>query len=290
MPKTVTCIPAYNEERTIARVVLEAQRHSDLVIVCDDGSTDLTATIAEKMGAKVVRHQVNQGYGAALRTLFKEALRHSPDVVVTLDADLQHDPSYIPTLVEALQRQGADVVVASRAEGDETPTHRRATVKALSKLMGAGISDVQSGYRAYRASILERLIPAEKGMEASVEILEKALKERLKVVEVPVPFRYKQLDTSTLNPFVHGYAILARVLLAKVFNRPLTYLGIPGLAALTLGLSLGLWVIKRYQEVHQLATGSAIITAILLISGLLLLLMSIHLLALKEYIKLTRPT
>ncbi|RLF13959.1 MAG: glycosyltransferase family 2 protein [Thermoprotei archaeon] len=290
MPKTVTCIPAYNEERTIARVVLEAQRHSDLVIVCDDGSTDLTATIAEKMGAKVVRHQVNQGYGAALRTLFKEALRHSPDVVVTLDADLQHDPSYIPTLVEALQRQGADVVVASRAEGDETPTHRRATVKALSKLMGAGISDVQSGYRAYRASILERLIPAEKGMEASVEILEKALKERLKVVEVPVPFRYKQLDTSTLNPFVHGYTILARVLLAKVFNRPLTYLGIPGLAALTLGLSLGLWVIKRYQEVHQLATGSAIITAILLISGLLLLLMSIHLLALKEYIKLTRPT
>jgi len=290
VPKTVTCIPAYNEERTIARVVLEAQRHSDLVIVCDDGSTDLTATIAEKMGAKVVRHQVNQGYGAALRTLFKEALRHSPDVVVTLDADLQHDPSYIPTLVEALQRQGADVVVASRAEGDETPTHRRATVKALSKLMGAGISDVQSGYRAYRASILERLIPAEKGMEASVEILEKALKERLKVVEVPVPFRYKQLDTSTLNPFVHGYTILARVLLAKVFNRPLTYLGIPGLAALTLGLSLGLWVIKRYQEVHQLATGSAIITAILLISGLLLLLMSIHLLALKEYIKLTRPT
>jgi len=290
VPKTVTCIPAYNEERTIARVVLEAQRHSDLVIVCDDGSTDLTATIAEKMGAKVVRHQVNQGYGAALRTLFKEALRHSPDVVVTLDADLQHDPSYIPTLVEALQRQGADVVVASRAKGDETPTHRRATVKALSKLMGAGISDVQSGYRAYRASILERLIPAEKGMEASVEILEKALKERLKVVEVPVPFRYKQLDTSTLNPFVHGYAILARVLLAKVFNRPLTYLGIPGLAALTLGLSLGLWVIKRYQEVHQLATGSAIITAILLISGLLLLLMSIHLLALKEYIKLTRPT
>ncbi|RDD53142.1 MAG: glycosyltransferase family 2 protein, partial [Candidatus Korarchaeota archaeon NZ13-K] len=89
-------IPAYNEEAKIAPVILKARRHVDLVIVCDDGSTDLTGEVARSLGAYVIRHERNMGYGAALLTLFKKALEMNVSIAVTLDADGQHDPDLIP--------------------------------------------------------------------------------------------------------------------------------------------------------------------------------------------------
>ena len=80
----VAGIPAFNEEKTIARVVLEAQKHADIVMVCDDGSTDLTGEIAERLGAVVISHEENLGYGAALQSLFKRAMELKVDVLVTL--------------------------------------------------------------------------------------------------------------------------------------------------------------------------------------------------------------
>ena len=87
----VACIPAFNEEKTIARVVLSAQKFVDKVIVCDDGSDDMTAQIAQSLGAVVVRHSSNMGKGATLRTLFRTSLDAGAKVVVTLDGDGQHD-------------------------------------------------------------------------------------------------------------------------------------------------------------------------------------------------------
>jgi len=84
-PFVVACIPAYNEERTIAKVVLLAQKHVDKVIVCDDGSSDLTGEIAKSLGAELIRHEGNLSEGAALRTLFSRAIRLCPDAAVTLD-------------------------------------------------------------------------------------------------------------------------------------------------------------------------------------------------------------
>ena len=83
----IACIPAYNEEKTIAKFVLQAQRYADKVVVYDDGSSDMTGEIAGGLGAVVVRHERNLGYGASLRGLFAEALRLGADVVVTLDGD-----------------------------------------------------------------------------------------------------------------------------------------------------------------------------------------------------------
>lgn len=288
MVKIVTCIPAYNEEKTIARVVIEAQKYSDVVIVCDDGSTDYTGIIAEKLGAVVIKHKENRGYGAALKSLFTKALEFSPEIVVTIDADLQHDPKYIPLLIKLLKEHDADIAIASRAKGDETPTYRRLAVKVFSKMLSSKVSDVQSGFRAYKASILKTIMPEENGMEASIEILSKALNEGCKIVEIPIPFKYKGLETSTLNPIVHGYNIVSEILKNKVLKKPLTYLGIPGVVFIVLGLISGLWVIKRYIEVKQLATGTAIVTAILLIGGLLLILTAVHIFTIKEYAKLSK--
>ncbi len=97
-PLVVAGIPAFNEEKSIAGVVLSAQKHADVVVVCDDGSSDMTREIAERLGAVVVRHEQNLGYGAALQSLFKKARELRADVLVTLDSDGQHDASEIPLL------------------------------------------------------------------------------------------------------------------------------------------------------------------------------------------------
>ena len=94
----VAGIPAFNEEKTIASVVLGAQKFAHVVVVCDDGSTDLTGEIAERLGAVVVRHERNAGYGAAVQSLFGRARALKADVFVTLDGDGQHDPAEIPRL------------------------------------------------------------------------------------------------------------------------------------------------------------------------------------------------
>ena len=112
----MACIPAFNEEKTIAKVVLLTQKHVDKVVVCDDGSTDMTGEIAERLGAEVIRHERRLGYGAAIQSLFRRARELGADVMVTLDADLQHNPD-IPVLVKPLWEGGADIVVGSRFLG-----------------------------------------------------------------------------------------------------------------------------------------------------------------------------
>ena len=120
-PFTIACIPAFNEEGRIASVIVRARRRVDAVVVCDDGSGDLTGEIAEGLGAVVVRHGRNLGKGAALRSAFLRARELGADVVVMLDADGQHDPEEIPGLVEPILKGAADMVVGSRyAEGSKT--------------------------------------------------------------------------------------------------------------------------------------------------------------------------
>src|SRR4030042_682944 len=107
-------IPAVNEENSIARVVMEAQKFADAVVVCDDGSVDMTAEIARRLGAEVVRHEENSGYGTAIRSLFERAREFGADILVTLDADGQHNPAEIGTVVSPIVAGQADVVIGSR--------------------------------------------------------------------------------------------------------------------------------------------------------------------------------
>jgi len=115
MSMIIAAMPAHNEDERIAKVVLGAKKqHVDKVVVVDDGSTDSTAEIAEAVGAMVVRHTENRGYGAAIRTCFDSAKELDADIMVILDSDGQHDPSYIPEFIRALRTNGADVVIGSR--------------------------------------------------------------------------------------------------------------------------------------------------------------------------------
>jgi glycosyltransferase involved in cell wall biosynthesis len=280
-PFIVAGIPAFNEENSIARVVMEAQKFADAVIVCDDGSTDLTAEIAERLGADVVQHERNLGYGAAIRSLFERAREFGADILVTLDADGQHNPAEIPNVVKPIIAGKADVVIGSRfvdVKGStEMPFYRRVGAKLITKMVNGsaknGVSDAQSGFRAYNREALEKLRLVEVGMGASVEILLEANKHDLKICEVPSSCKYQNGDvaTSTENPVAHGMGVVMSIIRLIVEERPLTLLGLPGLVCLFSGISFGIWMLKIYAVNHVIETNVALASiAFVLISFFML--------------------
>src|SRR4030042_2438817 len=112
--KLIAIIPAYNEEKPIGEVVQGVKKYTENIIVIDDGSEDKTSEIAQKRGAKVYRHFINRGLGGALGTGIKTALISGADIIVTLDADGQHDTAEIPRIIKPIIDGKADVVIGSR--------------------------------------------------------------------------------------------------------------------------------------------------------------------------------
>lgn len=272
-------IPAFNEEKTIARVILGAQKHADMVIVCDDGSSDFTGEIAERLGAIVIRHGKNLGYGAALQSLFQRSKELKADVLVTIDSDGQHDPSEIPTLIKPIEAGTAEVVLGSRFKDDvqgtaDMPKYRKFGIKLITKLSngsnGNNVSDAQSGFRAYSKRALECLSLCETGMSASLEILHSIRKSGLTVHEVPISCKYGRsigVETSTENPISHGVNIIMSIVKIVVEDRPLVFLGIPGIVSLVTGILFALWLLQIYAIAHAIETNVALASLAFILIG-----------------------
>lgn len=233
----MACIPAFNEERTIAKVVLAAKAFVDEVIVVDDGSTDSTGQIAGALGAKVIRHSRNMGKGEAMRSLFSACRDLGADFMVTLDGDGQHEPAEIPLLVDPLKRNEADIVIGARFHDGNTgiPAHRRVGNKLLNAVTISGVSDTQSGFRAYSRKAVQALRPSESGMGVDSEILMDASKNGLRIMEVPVSVKYGIGKTSTHNPVYHTVDVLTSAIKLTSIRHPMTFYGIPGLVVTLIG-------------------------------------------------------
>jgi glycosyltransferase involved in cell wall biosynthesis len=294
-PFVVVGIPAFNEETMIAQVVLEAQRHGDAVVVCDDGSSDMTGAIAKRLGADVIRHEQNLGYGASIKSLFRRARELSADVLVTLDADGQHNPKEIPNILRPIANGVADLVIGSRfidsRGAREMPFYRRLGAQLITKLVNGssknGISDAQSGFRAYSRQALERLCPFEDGMGASVEILLKAGKTDLRICEVPSSCTYNNGDvaTSTEHPLTHGIGVVMSIVRFIVEEKPLIVLGIPGMLCLFAGLGFGVWMLHIYAIEHYIVTNIALASVAFVLIGFFMLSTAITLYAITRIVK-----
>lgn len=187
-------IPAYNAEQTLRGVLLEVTTLGYPVAVVDDGSTDATSAAASGLPVTLLGHAVNKGKGAALRTGFHWALKNGFEGVVTLDADGQHDPTAIPRLLAEADKNGYDCLLASRhGQFEEMAGLRkvwnRFGVWCMRKRTGFEITDSQSGFRYYRATLLKAVQLEKSGYDLEMELLMKAWKAGFRLGSLPVPAR-----------------------------------------------------------------------------------------------------
>ena len=275
-------IPAFNEEKNIGKVIVTLKKITNDIIVCDDGSNDLTKEIAEGLGAKVISHTKNMGYGEAIKSIFNEAKKKEADILVTFDADGQHRPEDIMSLTKPIIDQEAEVVIGSRFLKNETnmPKYRKIGVKVLTKVTNMSIkenlTDSQSGLRAYQKKVLQNISLTDSGMGISTEILIKSHQEEFRIVEVPIQILYGK-DTSTHNPVSHGTSVLLSTIKYTSIQHPLKFYGIPAVIFLLIGMSFMIWTFQIYAEETRVVTnivlvgiGTLLLGAVLMISAILL--------------------
>ncbi len=230
--KVIALIPAYNEEATIAEVLQKTKPFVDGMIVVNDGSWDRTSQIAQGQGAVVVSHVVNRGLGAAIGTGFAAAKCLGADVVVTLDADGQHDPHEIQKFVAAIEA-GADVVIGSRLLEDTSPCqgevgrgrmplHRKVanTIGNLVTflLFGAWVTDSQSGFRAFTRFALSKIEIKTNRMEVSSELIAEARRHELNLVEVPIKAIYTDYSLSKGQNFFVGIKTVLKLVVRRLMS------------------------------------------------------------------------
>ena len=286
----LVCIPAFNVEKTIGGIVKECLLHVDKVLVCDDGSTDNTARIAEENGAEVIKHEKNYGYGAALITLFDKAREKNADIMITLDGDGQHIPEFIPRLVAPLSYEGVDVVIGSRfLQGNSnSPRFGKHGIKIVTSATNIGnnikVTDAQSGFRAYSKRAIQSIHPTEYDMSAGAEILTKAVNKGLKLVEVPIVISYDGTDSK--GPKIpYGITVLMNVLKYMTVRHPIVFYGFPGIALVIAGTILGGQFIHAYLSHQTIYYGSLLGAIILFMLGAILAVTAVLLFAMSTLIK-----
>lgn len=219
--KLSVVIPAYNEAENIGRVIKGIKKYTDNVIVVDDGSKDNTSQIALQNGAKVYYHLLNRGLGGALGTGIKAALSDRADIVVTLDADGQHDPKEIPKLIKPIIEGKADIVIGSRfLIRQPMPLLRRAGIPFFNLitflLFGIWSTDSQSGLRAFNRKAAENLEIFTGGMEASSEIIKEIKSHKFKLKEVPIRAIFTTYSLSKGQGLFTGFRTLMKLLILKL--------------------------------------------------------------------------
>jgi len=222
MDRICILIPAYNAQLTIGSVLEKIQPLKIDTIVVDDGSLDETRKIALANGALALKHPFNLGKGAALQTGFRYLLQRGYHMVITLDADGQHNPSEIPFLLKVFKSVKSDILIASRAGEFEKMTFlrrfwNRLGAKAVSRLCHSDIRDSQSGFRLIRTEVLKGTELFASGFETELELLIKACKKGFSVLCVPIITpKIDGTDSSHFRPVVDTW-LVCKIFLKGLF-------------------------------------------------------------------------
>jgi glycosyltransferase involved in cell wall biosynthesis len=208
-------IPAFNEEKTIASIIQKTKRHVDQIVVIDDHSSDDTGKIARSYGATVIQHSKNKGVGAAMKTGIMYAKKLKPDIVLTIDADGQHRPEDIPSLMGPIIGGRADFVLGSRFLAKE-PTDMLLQKKMgnkflsliVSLLAGVRLTDTQTGFRAFnRKALLSLNLISD--FTYTQEMILVLCHNRFRCVEVPVRIIPREYGQSKVASKISSYAFRA---------------------------------------------------------------------------------
>ncbi len=214
-------IAAFNEEKSIGRVidVLKKQGYKNIVVT-DDGSRDKTCAVAKAHGSYALKHCINRGQGAALQTGIDFALSKGADIVVTFDADGQHDASEIKDMIKPIY-SGCDIVLGSRFINRNTkvPFFRKLILKGGAFicwiLYGIKLTDTHNGFRALSRKAAKKVRITADRMEHASQIIEKTAKYRLKYTEVPVTIRYSDYSKKKGQTSLNAIKIFFKMLVYK---------------------------------------------------------------------------
>ncbi len=287
----IAIIPAYNEANNIVNIINQVKNHVSSIIVIDDGSVDDTYKLALSTNIKVVRNNRNRGKGAALKRGFLESLKHNPDIVITIDADGQHDPEDIPILLKPIQEGMANLVIGSRYNAlsiKETPRIRGiglSIIDVLNRtLIKINVRDTQSGFRAYNKSIIGTITDYDSvGYGAETEQLAHAEVHGFNIMEVPVKIRYQGLtQTSKMNPYLHGTHIFSTILKIAVEKKPLLIFGLTGFILILVSMIPIINIMLIFNETRYFSVPLAIISLGLIFVGSLSIVIAFILYALKR--------
>jgi glycosyltransferase involved in cell wall biosynthesis len=289
--KIIVGIPAYNEEKNIAQIINKIKEITPFIIVCDDASTDNTNQIATSLGAHVIKHSKNMGYGSAIKSIFAKARELDSDILITMDADGQHRIEDLAKILKPVQSDLVDICIGSRflsKDVENVPSYRQVGIKVLTKLTNVSlkesITDSQSGFRAYGKKSIFGIIPTASGMGISNEILLKAGNLNLRIGEVPITVLY-QGDTSTHNPISHGTSVFVSTLKFIAIEHPLIFFLIPGLIILTIGLSFIFWALHIFSDSGILITNITLVGIACLIFGVILIVNGVNLFSITNLIR-----
>ena len=217
-------IPAFNEATRLAQVLRGLRAMQFQIVVVDDGSGDETAAVATAAGVFVLRHLINRGQGAALRTGIQFALDHGAKEIITFDADGQHQPEDIGALVNVLRTTPADLVVGSRFLGSAPgiPLHRWCLLKIAVVFTrvttGLNLTDVHNGLRAMTADAAMKLSFTEDGMAHASQILSMASRLKLRVHEVPCSIVYSEQSLAKGQRSSAAFRILGRLAISRLLR------------------------------------------------------------------------
>ena len=221
--KTFIVIPAYNEEKSIAKVIKDLKKggYNDIVVV-DDGSKDNTYSAAEKAGADVLRHFINRGQGAALKTGVDYALMQRADMIVTFDADGQHLVSEIKRMTQPIVKGEVDVTLGSRFLDGKTklPLKKRMVLKGAVFFMwlmyGIKLSDAHNGFRALSRKAAQKIEIKADRIEHASEIVEEIHKRRMRFREIPVTIKYTDYSMKKGQSVWNSLRIAAKMMRRKM--------------------------------------------------------------------------
>ena len=284
--KIVIAMPAFNEEAYIGSMVIKAKKYSDTVLVADDGSRDATGEIASLAGAEVLRHDVNRGKGAAVRTILERVRQMDADVLVLLDSDSQHNADEIPRLIEAVA-DGLDLVVGSRRDVKQSiPFYRRVgqgiLLHSSRTVIEHNLKDTESGFRAFSRKAIKEMDLTQDGFAIESEMVKVAAEKGLKMGEVPITVQYKK-DTSTKNPFSHGMEVFTQLLIMISERRPMFFFGSLGVIVTFIGIGFGIRTVNIFTQTNgTIPIGTVMLAAIFIIVGIFLGLTGIILYALSR--------
>jgi len=273
--KIIAGIPVYNGQYSICGVIHATEDYVDEIIVVDDGSTDNTSKLAKRAGAAVINHKTNQGKTAAIQTIIDEAIKRDVDLLVLLDADGQHDPDEIPSLIKPILEDGYEFVLGSRKLNESKKIGKRPFIRPFGQfVLKTGLdtitektyTDPECGFRVLSRHAMEVMEFKGRGFSVEAEMIRLAEVHGLKSIEVPMTEIYVE-NGSTLNPWRHGFGNLGTIISWIAEKRPLFFFGVFGTGFAVIGLLLGANVLYIVSNSGEIAIGSAIASVLFIIIG-----------------------